>query len=418
MRPTAPTPPVVFLALVISCAPVVGQEVRRVSLEEALALFGDHGLPLRIARAERVAALGEARQSRAYPNPSARYAREDLDGATGDYWEQVIALEQRIEWPGRTSARFRAANRRREAARALFRADSARLAFEVRQAYAAAWREEEAVAALERAAAPIREAGAAAERRHQEGDISGYRLRRIRVERARLEQALMEARLEAAAARRRLAALVLPGEAEAQLGPAEPLAGRPPPIALDAALAAASERADLVAAAREVAAAAAEASAASLAWIPDPALSVGYKEQADGFSGVTAGIALALPLFDRKGGAAAAAEARHDAALARLELRRREVRADVVSAHERYAAVSERLDAFGEELAAQSDELLESGRVAYDEGEMSLVELLDAAEAYRMSRILAVDLRAGTWIAYFDLLRAMGGEVEEMGRSR
>ncbi len=289
----------------------------------------------------------------------------------------------------------------------------------MRRAYAEAWREEEALAGLRRAAGPIREAAAAAERRHEEGDISGYRLRRLRVERARLEQALAEARLDAAAARRRLATLVLPEEAEAQVAPADPLTGRPPPVALDAALATLSERPDLEAAARVAEAARAEASAASQAWIPDPTLTAGYKDQGDGFAGVTLGVGLPLPLFDRNGGSAAAAGARAEAAAVRLELRRREARNEVRAAHVRYAAARGRLEAFGRDLAGDSEALLESGRVAYEEGEMDLVELLDAAEAYRAARVLAVDLRAETWIAYFDLLRAMGADdADDTGRSR
>lgn len=419
MRPTAPTLTVVFLVLGASCAPLAAQEVRRVSLEEAVALFHEHGLPLRIARAERAAAVGEARQARAYPNPRATSTREELDRADAAYWEQVIGLEQRIEWPGRTAARFRAADRRVDAARARFRADSVRLTFAVRRAYAEAWGEEQTLAALERAAGPIRQAAGAAERRYGEGDISGYRLRRLQLERARLEQALAEARLDAAAARRRLATLVLLDEAGGQLGPADPLTGRPPPIELEAALVMGGERFDLEAAAREAEATRAEGRAASLDWIPDPTLSAGYKDQSDGFSGLALGVALPLPLFDRGGGAAAAAEARHDAALARLELRRREARDDVLAAHERYAAARERLEAWGEGLADRSAAVLESARVAYEEGEMSLIELLDAAEAYRAARVLAVELRAGIWIAYFDLLRAMGAtEVERTRRSR
>ncbi len=101
MRSTAPTLAILLLAL--GAVPLAAQEVRRVSLEEALALFREHGLPLRIARAERAAAVGEARQSRAYPNPRATFAREDLDRADVGYWEQVIGVEQRIEWPWRTA---------------------------------------------------------------------------------------------------------------------------------------------------------------------------------------------------------------------------------------------------------------------------------------------------------------------------
>ncbi len=43
---------------------------------------------------------------------------------------------------------------------------------------------------------------------------------------------------------------------------------------------------------------------------------------------------------------------------------------------------------------------------------MTLVELLDAARAYRDARLMAVSVRAQAWIAYYDLLRAMGRAPE------
>ena len=60
------------------------------------------------------------------------------------------------------------------------------------------------------------------------------------------------------------------------------------------------------------------------------------------------------------------------------------------------------------------DELLRTARVSYDEGEMSLVELLDAAEAFRDARIMAIDLLADFQTSHYDLLRATGGGVPPM----
>jgi outer membrane protein TolC len=46
--------------------------------------------------------------------------------------------------------------------------------------------------------------------------------------------------------------------------------------------------------------------------------------------------------------------------------------------------------------------------VAYEEGEMSLVELLDAADAYRSAREALHRLLADSLIALYDLGRATG----------
>ncbi len=41
---------------------------------------------------------------------------------------------------------------------------------------------------------------------------------------------------------------------------------------------------------------------------------------------------------------------------------------------------------------------------------MTPLELLDAAGAFRDARLSALSLQSATWIAYYDLVRAMGRE--------
>lgn len=386
---------------------------RRVSMPEALRLFGENSLGLRIARAELLEIEGAARQSRAYFNPSFTVVWEDLARGGEDYWETTVGVQQRLEWPGRTTARSRAAGHRVGAANAGYRADSLRLAFDVRRAYAEAWAAEEREVTLGRAADVILRVSAAAESRLAEGDISGYEARRLRVERARVEQDVAVARLEAGTARRTLATLVLPEAATVEVGPSEPLVGRPQAVTRDAALNALATRPDIEAAERALDAANAELSVAAAGWVPDPTLTVGFKDQADGFSGAVLGLSVPIPLFNRQGGARDGARARREVVATGLALRRREARNDVLAAFERYESTRGRLESVGEGLFGEADLLLETAGQAYAEGELSLVELLDAARAFREARTIAVALRAATWTAYYDLLRAMGRAPEE-----
>jgi cobalt-zinc-cadmium efflux system outer membrane protein len=122
---------------------------------------------------------------------------------------------------------------------------------------------------------------------------------------------------------------------------------------------------------------------------------------------------MSMPLFDRRAGARAGAGARRDVATAGLTLREREARNDVHAASERYRSTRRRLELGGDGLAAEAAALLEIAESAYGEGELTLVELLDAARAFREARVAAVELRADTWIAYYDLLRALGRAPEE-----
>jgi outer membrane protein TolC len=96
-----------------------------------------------------------------------------------------------------------------------------------------------------------------------------------------------------------------------------------------------------------------------------------------------------------------------------LGLRRREARNDLLAAHERHVSTRAGLAA-GAGLLDDADALLEAAETAYTEGEIGLVELLDAARAFRDAGTTAVALQADAWIAYYDMLRAMGRASEEI----
>lgn len=403
---------VVLLAGFLTSAPpaLQGQDgVPRVTLAEALEAFAENSPALRIARAEAAEIAGRARRYRSYENPAFSLLREDLSHSGEDYWETTAGLMQRIEWPGRTVARGAAARHTITGAGARFRADSLQLVFAVREAYVAAWLAEAAERTIGQAAQMIQVVTRAAEQRLEAGDISGYETRRLRLGRIEAEKDEADAELRTRAARRLLASLVLPEISLHELGPADAIVGVPPAIASGTPLTALSRRPDLEAAARAVDAARAQNRVATLEWVPDPTLSLAYKEHADGYRGATVGVDLPLPIFNRAGGAREEAVARESAATSGLELLRRQAELDLVDASDRYSVARERLEVTGDGIMAEAEVLLSAARVAYDEGEMTLVEFLDATGAFRDARLSALTLRAEAWIAYYNLVRAMGG---------
>ena len=388
---------------------VSGQEaVRRVSLGEALDAFAANSLALGIARSEAAEIAGAARQSRAWFNPSFSLRRDDLDRNGEEYREDNLFLSQPLEWPGRTAARHRAAAHTIDASRARFRADSLQLAFEVREAWALAWFAEAAELTVRQAASVIREVAEDAEIRLEAGDISAYETRRLRLERVQAEQDVAEAELRARSARRHLAALIFPGTDAEEAGPSAELEGVPPPVTREEALRALPDRPDLEAATRDLDAAQAELAAARSGWVPDPTIGLGYRQQLDGFQGVSLGLDLPLPFFDRGAGTREAADARSAAAAHRLDLRRRLAENDLLATSDRYGSSRVRLEAAADDLLADGEALLASATAAYGENEMSLLELLDAAGAFRSARLSALSMRSAAWIDYWDLLRAMG----------
>jgi cobalt-zinc-cadmium efflux system outer membrane protein len=385
--------------------------LRTVGLREALRLFRENNLSLRRAQSEARALRGEARQARAYPNPTLQATHEPLWRGSERQSETYLNVSQQIEWSGR-SARIRSARERAAAARARTAADSARLALQVTEAYVEAATAETRLQRLRRVTRVFRQADSSMARRRREGDASGYAARRIRLERARYEQRLAAARLEVRNAREQLALLVLPEGTPSVAAETLP-SRRPPAVSVQEALQAAlRQRPELRRWQSAIEAQqAARRAARQEAW-PDPSVTAGYKRQSDGFEGAFLGIGIPLPLFDRNRGAAEAEAERLDAAQTQQILARREIRNEVRRAHAAYASTRRQSQLLSDELLRGSGDLLRIAQTSYGEGEMSLVELLDAADAYRDARLRSVDLRADLWTRYFSLLRSMGQPID------
>ena len=103
--------------------------------------------------------------------------------------------------------------------------------------------------------------------------------------------------------------------------------------------------------------------------------------------------------------------ARLRAAETRQILAMRQVENEVRQTYASYASLRTRVMLIQEDLLAETGDLLQIALTSYGEGEMTLVELLDAAAAHRDAQLTSIDLRAALWTSYYDLLRAAGGPL-------
>ena len=402
------------LALVAMLAPLpsAGQDAPTVTLEEALLLFAENNLDLRVARLGFQQATALARQAGALPNPSLNATHEPLSGdSRSTYSETYLTASQRIELSGARGARSEAAVRRAEAAVSSYRADSLRLAFEVKRAYTEAVHAQEEEDVSRRVATVFEDAVNRARARYADGDISRFTLRRMEAEHVRYETLLAGAEIEMGMRQRALALLVAPTGDEPRMVAAALPAPVPPPLPSRAGETAAVEgRPELRAARSEVEAQSAQLRLMRAERVPDVTATGGFKRQSDGLRGGFVGLSLPVPLFDRGAGGVEAAEAGLRAAEQRIALTRRQLENDLQRARESHRALVARSALLVEEGGRDgADDLLDIALVAYEEGEMELVELLDAAEAAHAARTDRAGLQADLWIAYFDLERALGG---------
>lgn len=421
--------PILILVLIVGVvlqteATAAQVRVESITLTDALALFAANNLELELARTTAAEAVGFARQARSYPNPVAAVEHESLsDASGGSETETIFAVSQQLDWPWRYSHRRRAGGRAADAALEQLAADSIRLAFETKQAFMEADLAERALRAVEQVAAVFRRAEESGAARLSEGDISGYELRRIRVERAGYEVQLRHAQMDVARKRRHLTALLLPDSSGVLLSPAGPTRSRPPSVDRDEILANAfAQRPEVAAARLSIEAAAAARSYSRSGFLPDWNLIAGYKSTSFGFDGPVLGLEVPVPLFDRRGGESDAAQARLAAAEHRDALVRRQVENDVTLALDNYTSLQQRARLISDTLLTGTDDLLEIAQASYAEGEMSLLELMDAAVAFRDAQDTKAHVTVEIWIAYYDLERAIGGfaapDSTEQGNSR
>ncbi|MDH3422043.1 MAG: TolC family protein, partial [Gemmatimonadota bacterium] len=107
-----------FIGLVaaLCAAPLGAQEARVISLDDALRMFAEDNLELRLTRSRADQAAGLALQAGAFPNPSLGATHEPLSGGGSSYSETYLTASQRFELSGSRGARTEEGAMRRDAA--------------------------------------------------------------------------------------------------------------------------------------------------------------------------------------------------------------------------------------------------------------------------------------------------------------
>jgi outer membrane protein, heavy metal efflux system len=385
------------------------------TLADALSQATEVSPSLSAAREELRAAEGRARQASAFANPAFSFQREQTSRTGLGNSQNIITLDQPIEL-GLRAARRDAAGLRREAAVARLREAEAQLAFEVTRAFARVHAADRRAELASESAAAFARAQRVSDERLAAGDISGYANRRLKLEAARYAASRAEAILAQRAARLELLALIAPADDRRDAGAVRVAALTPPSGAIaeaDSLLALAlANRGDLAAARLDAEAARADAMLATRERIPTPVITAGVKtEEISGvgdLSGFAAGVVLPLPLWDRRRGAVDAAVATGRVREAEVAQLRRRVELEVREAVAAARTVDEQVAALAGSLGAESVLALRAAEVAYAEGEIPLIEWLDAVRAYQEAEASLASLRAESHIRRAALDRAVG----------
>jgi cobalt-zinc-cadmium efflux system outer membrane protein len=368
---------------------------------EVVDLIVRDGPQARAIRAEAEVTRREQLARLAYPNPGLMYSRESAG------FTDFLQAEQALPVFGTRAALSRAgvaataaAEAERDARLWLLRADAtasaARLSAEQTRLDAS----KAHVADIERLIEILRT-------REREGEGSRFDRLRAEEELREARQAITQAEVGIMAARASLTSM-LPRDVKLTRieAPArEHAAG----VALDALIGRASTtRAELRALERAAERARLESDAARRARLPAPTVFAGLK-RADVDTGRERGgifgVSVKVPLFDN----GRLDVGRWTAELARVEAERAsiewQIHADIGRAS---ATLALRQAALSADRNAEGDELLRIAEVAYREGEVGILELLDAVRTAARARMRAIDLQFETRLAQIALERVVG----------
>lgn len=397
--------------LAIACWALAAPAARADTLSEAKVIRVARSRSPEAVVAREVAGVAEAELVRAslYPNPSVDWRREHVPGSgPGAEREDSVSLTVPVDITGRRpaqSALARAGVSSARARAALAQSEAVTISL---YAFYSALAAEREVRIASRAVTRLDEATRVLGRRHEEGDTSGYQRARLEIEAELARSELRQVRAKAWSSRATLALLLGTAVTKLQLrgnlhtldpGSGTPNPKRPRP---SSALFVAS------------AADAGEArSAADWAWVPTVALSGGVRvvHTDETRYGYTAGVALSLPVFSFGQELRAETAARQKLAMAEAALADRAATIKEARAREQLVTTRREVALFNKAMRTHIAVLERAAESGYREGDLSVVELVDAERARTAFELRQLELELRAKRAEIDL-RAARGEFE------
>jgi cobalt-zinc-cadmium efflux system outer membrane protein len=365
----------------------------------------------REARARTAIAEADARGRTLYANPRLRYVREGA-GLT-----EFLQAEQQIHLSGRLRFLRDAGASSVLAAQAdgafdLWQARSdLRLAFfhvlagqERELRYAAALREIEDVIAI-------------LATREREGEGSTFDRLRAERERAELRAELELLRATIELDRARLLAFLPPATSiprvAGRLDPTLPPSLEPATLAGRAF----TLRADYRAEQQRLHLFRFEQRAAERLRIPEPTVSAGYKRADIGQGLIAHGgvveFTVPLPLFNKGQAEVSRFTAEQQRTQARLDLLAQQIHAEIAGALRALQVRAAARDRYRLELAASGEQLVRIATIAYQEGDIGILQLLDAYRTQRESQLRLIDIQLAVKQAQIELERVLGEEFPQ-----
>jgi len=400
------------------------------SLAEAVDQARQQHPQIAVALAAEGVALSRTEQAGKWANPHVLVYQENFPGTTPDINQTIISVTQRIRIGGQLGLAKTSARALQDAAVADVNMTVEQLGLSVQRAYAELYRIQESLRALDDAQLIVDRLVQDLDVRVQEGDASRFDLLRMRLAGDSIHVDQARLRAEQQAGWERLAfstgrvvpdpGWILEDPVSTTDGPpaaeeSAPGAAGPGPTVSPAGLQQAiDDRFDVQALVLRRQAAASQAEAAGKEAIPDLVVTLGYTRLDPVFNGLVWSVGVDIPLFDSKAEAKAVqlAEAnrldrQYDALLAEAGSEARAAKVEFTQLSDALVQLRQ-----GDERA----EILPIATIAYDEGEITVTGLLDAARAQLEARLRKLELAGARTDAWYRWRYASGQYVGEARR--
>jgi cobalt-zinc-cadmium efflux system outer membrane protein len=132
-------------------------------------------------------------------------------------------------------------------------------------------------------------------------------------------------------------------------------------------------------------------------------------------TGVVFSLSVPLPVFNSGRYEVARYQAEQEQTTARAAVLARQIQTEIQGAREVLTIRREMLAAYQRTLESAGAELTRITRVAYEEGEVGILELLDSLRVNRLASLRLLELQAGVREALIELERVVGAELTTSG---
>lgn len=376
---------------------------------EAIRLFLTRSPYAQEFRAGTAVVEAQSRGWSVWPNPQAGFEHEGA-GLT-----QITRIQQGLPINGRLGMLRQAATAAVQVAGAQAEFSLWRLCSEMRQAFYDLILAQQREAALNDSLTPLQEVVRILAEREKHGEGSRFDRLRAEQEQSDLRAELASTRAMTAEARSRLVAYLDGNVDPASMSAQEELAAAKelPPLA-DLLQLASATRQDYQAEKQRQEQFRWEERAATRLRIPDPAIVVGVKraEEPGGIRyGPHLGFSVSIPLFERGQNRVAELEAAMRRSSYRQEVLDQQIQAEVRGTYEELQMRRQASEEYRARLEQQGAQLEQIARLAYQEGELGILELLDSYRVRRQSLLRMLELNAALKQAEISLERAVGKPV-------